>query len=104
MLFLTLIGEWTLRNLLPSSEFGYRRTGEGNCLRRIIRLPHCHLANRTGTVGFEVLTPVTTKITVCWVVTSLVFELLIDVSEEPAVSSIMVDWSHLNLWLWIVTS
>jgi len=62
------------------------------------------LANRTGTVGFEVLTPVTTKITVCWVVTSLVFELLIDVSEEPAVSSIMVDWSHLNLWLWIVTT
>jgi hypothetical protein len=57
------------------------------------------LANRTGVVGFEVLTPVTAKITVCWVVTSLVFELLINVSEEPAVSSIIVDWSHLNLWL-----
>lgn len=62
------------------------------------------LANRTGIVGFEVLTPVTTKITVCWVVTSLVFELLIDVSEEPTVSSIMVDWSHLSFRLWIVTT
>jgi hypothetical protein len=60
--------------------------------------------NRTGIVGLEVLTPVTTKITVCWVVTSLVFELLIDVSEEPAVPSTMVDWSRLNLWLWIVTT
>jgi hypothetical protein len=61
------------------------------------------LANRTGIVGFEVLTPVSTKITVCWVVTSLVLEQLIDISEEP-VSSIMVNWSHLNLWLWIVTT
>jgi len=59
------------------------------------------LANRPGIVGFEVLTPVTTKITVCWVVTSLVFALLIGVSEEPTVSIIMVDWGHLNLWLWI---
>ena len=62
------------------------------------------LANRTGIVGFEVLTPVTTKIIVCWLVTSLVFQLLIDVSEEPAVSSIMVDWINLNLWLWIITA
>jgi hypothetical protein len=53
--------------------------------------PSLFLANRTGVVGFEVLTPVTAKITVCWVMTSLVFELLINVSEEPAVSSIIVD-------------
>lgn len=60
------------------------------------------LANRTGIVGFEVLTPVTTKIAVCCVVTSLVLVLLIDVLEQPTVSSIMVEWSHLSLWLFIV--
>jgi hypothetical protein len=62
------------------------------------------LANRTGIVGFEVLTPVTTKITVCWDVTSLVIQLFRDFSEEPVVSSIRVDWSHLNLWLLIETT
>lgn len=61
-------------------------------------------ANRTNIVEFEVLTPVTAKITVCCVVTSLVFELFIDVSEEPAVSIIRDNWRHLSLWLWIVTT
>jgi len=92
---------------MDSSELiaNFRVRKQTSCGRKLFKQTYTFatlfLANRTCVVEFEVLTPVTTKITVCWVVTSLIFVLLIGVSEEPAVSIIMVDWSHLNLWLWI---
>jgi len=92
---------------MDSSELisNFRVRKQTNCGRELFKETYTFatlfLANGTGIVGFEVLTPVTTKITVCWVVTSLIFVLLIGVSEKPAVSIIIVDWSHLNLWLWI---
>jgi hypothetical protein len=104
MLLSPLIEEWNLRNLLLSSEFENSRAAEGNYLKKNYMFATLFCANRTNIVGFEVLTPVTAKVTVCWVVTSLVFQLFIDVSEEPAVSIIRDKWKHLSLWLWLVTT
>jgi hypothetical protein len=73
MLLLTLIRGRTIWTLLLSSEFRNSRAVKGKYFKRIICLATLFFANRTASVGFEVLTPVTMKITVCWVVTSLVF-------------------------------